>query len=322
MSSFWHARRVLLTGSGGFLGRTLKKQLEVRRAGTLLAPRSAELDLLCVDHVRAYLTSHEPHLIIHAAGLVGGIGANRERPGRFFYENAAMGMHLIEESRKAGVERFVCIGSVCGYPKTTPVPFREADMWDGYPEETNAPYGLAKKMLLVQLQAYRQEYGFDGIFVVPTNIYGPGDNFDPATSHAIPAMIRKFTEAAASDTAEVVLWGDGSATRDFLYVDDAAEGILQAAEQYDSSEPVNLGSGNEVSIREVAGLIARLTGFGGTVRWDAKLPNGQPRRSLDSSRAREAFGFAPRVDFVEGLRRTIAWFEANRAASGPDTRGV
>jgi GDP-L-fucose synthase len=309
MSSFWTTRRVLLTGSGGFLGRSLHERLQRLKPADLLAPRSAELNLLDADATRKFLDQARPEIVIHAAAIVGGIAANRASPGRFFFENAAMGIHLVEESRKAGVEKFVCIGTVCGYPKFAPVPFREADLWNGYPEETNAPYGLAKKMLLVQLQAYRQEYGFRGIFLVPTNLYGPGDNFDPVTSHAIPALIRKFAEGVARNEPEVVVWGDGSATRDFLYVDDAADAILEAAERYDDSEPVNLGSGREISIRDLAGLIASLTGFRGDVRWDSNFPNGQPRRALDSSRAQQSFGFAPRVDLMEGLRNTIAWFE-------------
>lgn len=314
MTSFWNDRRVLLTGSGGFLGRVLRQRLESTGCAALYAPRRSELDLLDPDRTRQYLEKMRPHVVLHAAGVVGGIGANRDHPGRFFYDNAAMGLHLIEESRKSGVEKFVCIGTVCGYPKTARVPFREDEMWDGYPEETNAAYGLAKKMLLVQLQAYRQEYGFDGIFLVPTNLYGPGDNFDPETSHAVPAMIRKFMDAVERGKSEVVLWGDGSPTRDLLYVDDAADGIVKATEGWNQPDPVNLGTGEEVSIRDIATRIVGLTGFRGKVAWDASRPNGQPRRSVDSSAAREAFGFIARTTLDEGLRRTVEWYREHRAS--------
>ena len=310
--SFWQGRRVLVTGGGGFLGQALVATLRARGAGRILAPRAAELDLRERDAVRSYLSAEEPDLVIHAAAVVGGIGANRAHPGRFFYENAVMGIQLIEEARRAGVGKLVCLGTICAYPKFTPVPFREDDLWNGYPEETNAPYGLAKKMLLVQLQAYRQEYGFDGIYLLPVNLYGPRDNFDLATSHVIPAMIRKFLEARASGASEVVLWGDGSPTREFLYVDDAAEGIAAAAEGYDGAEPVNLGSGEEIVVRDLARLVADATGYAGAIRWDASQPNGQPRRRLDVARAERLFGWRARTPLAEGLAATVGWFRKDR----------
>jgi GDP-L-fucose synthase len=306
--SFWSERRVLLTGGNGFLGRVLRARIEALRPAALFAPRAAELNLLDVDAVRRFLRDAKPDLVIHGAAVVGGIGANQDRPGTFFFENAAMGIHLIEESRLAGVHKFVCIGTVCAYPKFTPTPFREESLWNGYPEETNAPYGLAKKMLLVQLQAYRQQYGFDGIFLLPANLYGPGDNFDPRTSHVIPALIRKFDEATRAGRDEVELWGDGSPTREFLYVDDAADGILAAAERYESAEPMNLGTGDERSIADVARAIASRTGFTGAIRWDTTKPNGQPRRKLDTSRAEQTIGWRAQTPFEEGLRRTIEWW--------------
>ena len=312
--SFWSGRRVLVTGAGGFLGRSLVHALEARGPGALLAPRSARLDLRERDAVRAYLAHEKPDLIIHLAAVVGGIGANRKHPGLFFFENAIMGIQLIEEARRAGVGKFVCLGTICAYPKFTPVPFREDDLWNGYPEETNAPYGLAKKMLLVQLQAYREEYGFPGIYLLPVNLYGPGDHFDLENSHVIPAMIRKFQEARETGARETVLWGDGSPTREFLYVEDAAEGILAAAERYDGALPVNLGSGEEIAIRDLAALVARETGFGGVIRWDASKPNGQPRRKLDVTRAEKLFGWKAGTPLSEGLRRTIGWYLGNRGA--------
>ena len=250
--------------------------------------------------------------MIHAAAAVGGIGANRLHPGRFFYDNAIMGLHLIEAARRQGVEKFVCLGTVCAYPGDTPVPFREDDLWNGYPEATNAPYGLAKKMLLVQLQAYRQEYGFAGIYLIPVNLYGPGDNFDPESSHVIPAMIRRFAEAKEKGLPEVVLWGDGSPTREFLHVTDAAEAVVLAAERYDAPEPVNVGTGSEIAIRDLAQRVARATGYSGRIAWDPTRPNGQMRRRLDTTRAREAFGFTARIGFDEGLAETVAWWQAER----------
>ncbi len=314
--SFWRSRRVLLTGGGGFLGGFLRARLEREHPQALFAPRRRELDLLDVPAVRAFLTEHRPNLVIHAAGVVGGIGANRLRSGQFFYENAAMGIHLIEEARRAGVEKLVCLGTVCAYPKFAPVPFREDDLWMGYPEETNAPYGIAKKALLVQLQAYRQEYGFNGIFLLPVNLYGPRDNFDLESSHVIPAMIRKFTEARDSGAREVTLWGDGTPTREFLYAEDAAEGITLAAETYDRSEPVNLGRGEEISIRDLAAMISARTGFTGSIEWDTTRPNGQLRRMLDVGRAAESFGFRAATTLADGLGRTIDWYESVRRERG------
>jgi GDP-L-fucose synthase len=313
-AAFWQARRVLLTGGGGFLGSFLKEAFAGRPPAQLLTPRASELDLRDAAAVRRYLQAQRPDLIIHAAAVVGGIGANRLHPGRFFYENAVMGIHLIEEARLAGVAKFVCLGTICAYPKFTPAPFREDDLWNGYPEETNAPYGIAKKALLVQLQAYRDEYGFNGIFLLPVNLYGPRDNFDLETSHVIPAMIRKFVHAREQGEPEVTLWGDGSPTREFLYAADAAEGILAAAARYDGGEPVNLGSGEEISIRDLAALIAKKTRFGGRIVWDASRPNGQPRRQLDVTRAEREFGFRAGTPLDRGLDRTIEWFERNRSS--------
>src|SRR3954452_4473956 len=274
MTTFWNDRRILLTGGGGFLGGFIAAELRQRNPAALFTPRATELDLRDASAVRAYLAANHPNMVIHAAAVVGGIGANRLHPGRFFYDNAVMGLHLIEESRLAGVEKFVCLGTICAYPKHTPIPFREEELWNGYPEETNAPYGLAKKMLLVQLQAYRQEYGFNGIFLLPVNLYGPRDNFDLETSHVIPAMIRKFIEARERGERQVVLWGDGSATREFLYVDDPATGIVLAAELYDGADPVNLGVGREITIRELVELIARVTKFQGEIHWDSTKTDG------------------------------------------------
>ena len=310
MTDFWREQRVLLTGGGGFLGSFLREKLEARGAGHVLAPRARELDLREPGAVRAYLQEHRPTLVIHAASVVGGIGANQRAPGRFFYDNIVMGVHLIEEARLANVAKFVCLGTICSYPKFAAIPFREDDLWNGYPEETNAPYGIAKKALLVQLQAYRDQYGFNGVFVMPVNLYGPRDNFDLETSHVIPAMIRKFVEAKDRGDDRVVLWGDGSPTREFLYVEDAAEGVLLAAEKYESREPVNLGTGSEISIRDLAEKIRHYTGFAGTIEWDTTRPNGQPRRRLDTTRAKEEFGFVARTSFDDGLRNAVEWFLA------------
>jgi len=309
----WRDCRVLLTGGHGFLGGAIRAELERRGANAVLVPSRAELDLLDPDAITRFFAANRPQVVIHAAAVVGGIGANRTSPGRFFYENALMGVQLIEAARVAGVEKFVCIGTVCAYPKFTPVPFSEDELWNGYPEETNAPYGLAKKMLLVQLQAYRAEYGFRGIFLLPANLYGPNDNFDPRTSHVIPAMIRKFVEAREQDAPRVELWGDGSPTREFLYVDDAAEGIVAAAERYDDAAPVNLGTGEAVSIGTLAALLAKTIGFAGEIRWDATQPNGQPRRQLDTGRAAAAFGFRAKTRFADGIERTVAWYLSERA---------
>jgi GDP-L-fucose synthase len=304
---------VLVTGGSGFLGRALVRTLGEKGAGSVAAPRSSDVDLRERAAIRRCLEETKPDLVIHAAAVVGGIGANRSHPGRFFFENAVMGIELIEESRRAGVAKLVCLGTVCAYPKFAPVPFREEDLWNGYPEETNAPYGVAKKALLVQLQAYRAEYGFRGVYLLPVNLYGPGDNFDLETGHVIPAMIRRFSEAARDGAREVVLWGDGSPTREFLYVDDAAAGILAAAETYDGADPVNLGSGEEIPIRDLAALVARETGYAGAIRWDTSKPNGQPRRKLDVSRAERLFGWRATTPLAEGLPRTIAWYRERGA---------
>ncbi|MBK8024807.1 MAG: GDP-L-fucose synthase [Chloroflexi bacterium] len=312
MTSFWENRQVVVTGGAGFLGRRVVAALEDCGARQVFVPRSANYDLRQYDAVMRLLDDAQPDIIIHMAAIVGGIGANRERPAEFFYDNLMMGTQLFHEAWRAGVQKFVTVGTVCAYPKFTPVPFREADLWMGYPEETNAPYGLAKKMLLVQGQAYRQQYGFNNIYLLPTNLYGPGDNFNPASSHVIPALIRKFVEAADAGASTVTAWGTGSATREFLYVDDCAQGIVSAAEQYDSPEPVNLGSGFEISIRDLTTLIAEMTGFTGEIIWDTSKPDGQPRRALDVSRAREAFGFTAPTPFQEGLKRTIDWYNEVR----------
>jgi GDP-L-fucose synthase len=289
---------------------------KLRRGGcpaeSIVVPRKAEFDLVHEADVLRLYDAHRPQVVIHLAALVGGIGANRAQPGSFYYENLVMGALLMEHGRRTGVEKFVAIGTICAYPKFTPVPFREEDLWSGYPEETNAPYGLAKKMLLVQSQAYRTQYGFNSIFLLPVNLYGPRDSFDPSNSHVIPALIRKFVDAVERGDVEVEVWGTGRATREFLYVDDAAEGIVAATERYDGPEPVNLGAGFELSIRDLAELIARLTGFRGTLRWNASLPDGQPRRCLDTRRAAEYFGFRASTPFEEGLRRTIDWYRSHR----------
>jgi GDP-L-fucose synthase len=315
VSTSWPDRRILVTGGGGFLGKVVVRRLEAAGVRQIFVPRSAEYDLRNPDGVRAALDAGSPDVVIHLAAVVGGIGANRENPGRFFYENAAMGVELMEQSRRAGVEKFVQIGTVCSYPKFTPVPFREDDIWNGYPEETNAPYGLAKKMLLVQGQAYRQQYGFDVIHLIPVNLYGPGDNFNPASSHVIPALIKKCVDARERGDDHIEVWGTGSASREFLYVDDAAEAIVLATERYDDADPVNLGTGREITIRDLVGLIVQLTGFEGEVRWDATKPDGQPRRALDTSRARERFGFVAKTSFEDGLRATVRWYEGTRAES-------
>lgn len=311
-SRFWRDTRVLVTGGTGFLGAFVTAQLRQRGAAHVVAPRSREFDLRERDDIRRLLDQHRPDVVIHLAAKVGGIGANLAHPAEFFYDNLMMGTQLMHESWRSGVRKFVAVGTVCAYPKHTPVPFREEDLWQGYPEETNAPYGLAKKMLLVQSQAYRDQYGFNSIFLLPVNLYGPGDNFDPASSHVIPALIKKCLDARACGHDHIDVWGDGSATREFLYVQDAARGIVLAAERYNSSDPVNLGSSFEISIKELVQTIARLTGFAGEIRWDTSKPNGQPRRKLDTSRAEARFGFRSAVTFPEGLRATIAWYESLR----------
>jgi GDP-L-fucose synthase len=312
--TFWSDRRVMVTGGGGFLGTSVVRRLEDAGARDIFVPRSAVYDLRARDGVGAALDKGGFDVVIHLAAVVGGIGANQANPGRFFYENAAMGLELMEQSRQRGVAKFVQIGTVCSYPKFTPVPFREDDLWNGYPEETNAPYGLAKKMLLVQGQAYRQQYGFNVIHLIPVNLYGPGDNFDPASSHVIPALIKKCIDARDRGDDHIEVWGTGSASREFLYVDDAAEGIVLAAERYDGAEPVNLGVGREITIRDLVELIVDLTGFKGEIRWDTSKPDGQPRRALDTTRARERFGFSAQTSFDAGLRRTVAWYEEARTS--------
>ena len=308
-------KRVMVTGGGGFLGKAVVGRLKAAGVAKddLFVPRSKDYDLRTAEGVGDALADGEPNVVIHLAAVAGGIGANRENPGRFFYENAAMGIELMEQARQAGVEKFVQIGTVCSYPKFTPVPFKEDDLWNGYPEETNAPYGLAKKMLLVQGQAYRQQYGFDVIHLIPVNLYGPGDNFNPASSHVIPALIKKCVDAREAGEDHIDVWGTGAASREFLYVEDAAEGIVLATERYDGPEPVNLGVGREITIRDLVELIVDQTGFEGEVRWDASKPDGQPRRALDTSRARDWFGFEARTSFEDGLRATIAWYEGSRA---------
>lgn len=307
-------KKILVTGGGGFLGSFLVRQLRNLGIEHLVLPRRQECDLRNRDAITSLLQQHHPQVVFHLAAVVGGIGANREHPGRFFYDNAIMGLQLIEGARLFGVEKFVAAGTICAYPKHTPIPFREEDLWNGYPEETNAPYGLAKKMLLVQLQAYRQEYGFNGIYLLPVNLYGPGDNFDPDTSHVIPALIRKCVEAKEAGARQIVCWGDGSPTREFLYVEDAAEGLRKAAELYEDPAPVNLGSGQEISIRDLVELVARETGFAGDLVWDTSKPNGQPRRCLDTRRAREGFDFRASTSLEQGLRKTVVWFLAHRQA--------
>jgi GDP-L-fucose synthase len=307
-------KRVVVTGGSGFLGSFVLEALQ-RRGVEPFIPRSKDFNLVEMADVRRLYKEARPQVVIHLAAQVGGIGANQDNPGRFFYENLMMGVQLIEEGRKAGLEKLVAIGTVCAYPKFTPVPFREDDLWNGYPEETNAPYGLAKKMLLVQSQSYRQQYGFNSIFLLPVNLYGPRDNFDPKVSHVIPALIKKVVDAQEKGENEIVCWGDGSPTREFLHARDAAEGIVLATERYDGSDPVNLGSSEEHSIKDLAGLICDACHFKGSIRWDTTRPNGQPRRKLDTSRAERLFGFKARVSFAEGLRETVAWYRAQRAAS-------
>lgn len=309
---FWRDKRVTVTGGAGFLGSYVVERLRNLGAAKLSIPRSKEYDLRRPEAVRSMLKDSAPNIVIHLAARVGGIGANRAHPAEFFYDNLMMGIQLFHECWRAGVEKFVVVGTVCAYPKFTPVPFREEHLWNGYPEETNAPYGLAKKMLLVQSQAYRQQYGFNSIYLLQANLYGPRDNFSLESSHVIPALIRKCVDAKERGDDHIVAWGTGKATREFLYVEDAAEGILMATERYSDSAPVNLGSGMEISIKELTDLIARLTGFEGGVIWDASKPDGQPRRCLDSSKAERLFGFRARTTLEEGLKRTIDWYRKKR----------
>lgn len=311
-TNFWKNKRVCVTGGAGFLGAYILKKLEERGAGDIFVPRIEEYDLVNLGDILRMLDDAKPDLIIHLAALAGGIGANRARPADFFYLNLMMGVQLMHQAWAHGVKKFVAIGTICAYPKFTPLPFKEENLWDGYPEETNAPYGLAKKMLLVQAQAYREQYDYNAIYLLPVNLYGPGDNFDLKTSHVIPALIRKYIEAQERGDEQVELWGDGSPTREFLYVEDAAEGILLSAERYNGNEPVNLGSGVEISIKDLAHMIALLTGFDGEIVWDTSKPNGQPRRALDIRRAEAYFGFRAQMPFEEGVRRTIEWYKENR----------
>jgi GDP-L-fucose synthase len=307
-TDFWRDKRVVVTGGGGFLGSYVLEFLKERGCPNPSVPRSRDYDLRREADIVRLLEESRPDVILHLAAVVGGIGANRENPGRFLYENLMMGVQLIEQSRRFDVRKFVTVGTVCSYPKFTPVPFREEDLWSGYPEETNAPYGLAKKMLLVQGQAYRQQYGLNSIYLLPVNLYGPRDNFDPASSHVIPALIKKCVDAVEVGDDTITVWGTGKATREFVYAGDAAEGIVLAAERYDGDEPVNIGAGAEISIRDLVEMIARLTGFEGKIIWDASRPDGQPRRRLDTTRAERYFEFRARTGFEVGLRQTIEWY--------------
>jgi len=325
--SFWRNKRVTVTGGAGFLGSHIVEKLRKRGCESIFVPLIEEYNLIDIEAIKRLYQDAKPDIVIHLAAVVGGIGANRANPGKFFYDNIMMGVQMMEQGRQFGIEKFVALGTICCYPKFTPVPFKEEDLWNGYPEETNAPYGLAKKMLLVQSQAYRQQYGFNSIFLMPVNIYGPGDNFDPKSSHVIPALIKKFIDAQPQPCScsqpypepqpepqpepSITVWGTGKPTREFLYVEDAAEGILLAAEKYNKSDPVNLGAGFEISIKDLVELIARLTDFKGKIIWDTSKPDGQPRRYLDTSKAEKEFGFRTKTDFEEGLKKTIDWYRKN-----------
>jgi len=312
--SFWANKRVTVSGGAGFVGSFVAEKLTERGCTQIFVPRSKDYNLVDNEAVKRLYRDSKPDIVIHLAAVVGGIGANRENPGKFFYDNLMMSVQMMERGRLFGLEKFVAIGTVCAYPKFTPVPFKEEDLWNGYPEETNAPYGLAKKMSLVQSQAYRQQYGFNSIYLLPVNLYGPRDNFDPKSSHVIPALIKKCVDAVENRDEEIVVWGTGKAAREFLYVGDAAEGILLAAEKYNKSDPVNLGSGVEISIKDLVNLIAGLTGFKGKIVWDTSKPDGQPRRCLDTSKAEKEFGFKAKTNFEEGLKKTIEWYVENREA--------
>jgi GDP-L-fucose synthase len=316
VTSLLSDKRVVVTGGAGFLGHYVTEGLRARGCQNILVPTVDEYDLVLPAAVERMYEDMQPDIVIHLAAVVGGIGANREHPGEFFYKNLMMGVQLIEQGRQRGIEKFVAIGTVCAYPKFTPVPFKEEDLWCGYPEETNAPYGLAKKMLLVQSQAYREQYGFNSVYLLPVNLYGPGDNFDPGSSHVIPALIKKCVDAVDRGEDHIKCWGSGNASREFVYVADAADAILMATESYDGADPVNIGSGFEIEIKRLAQMIADLTGFAGEIRWDTSKPDGQPRRCLDVSRAKAYFGFEARTPFEEGLRATIAWYRSQKAQRG------
>jgi GDP-L-fucose synthase len=311
MNDFFKDKRVVVTGGAGFLGKYIALGLKKRGCKNVLVPLIEEYDLVQLSDIKKIYDLMKPDIVIHLAAVVGGIGANREHPGKFFYDNLMMGVQLIEQGRLRGIEKFVAIGTVCAYPKFTPVPFREADLWNGYPEETNAPYGLAKKMLLVQSQAYRTEYGFNSIFLLPVNLYGPGDNFNPESSHVIPALIKKCVDAVKAGDDYIECWGTGKVSREFIYAADAAEGILLATEFYNGSEPVNIGTGFEITIKDLTEKIVKLTGFKGKIRWDSSKPDGQPRRCLDTSKAKNLFGFEAKTDFDTGLKKTIEWYKQN-----------
>lgn len=310
---FWSNQHVIVTGGAGFLGQNVVRELATCGAKEIFIVDKDRYDLRQEAEVIRMYAENPATMVIHLAATVGGIGINREHPGSFFYDNLMMGVLVMEHARRVGVEKFVSIGTICAYPKFSPIPFKEDNLWDGYPEETNAPYGLAKKMLLVQGQAYRQEYGFNSIYLLPVNLYGPGDNFNPKSSHVIPALIKKCIDAQEAGQDHIVAWGDGSPTREFLYVEDAARGIVMAAEEYNDPDPVNLGSSHEISIKDLVELIVKLTGFTGDIRWDTTQPNGQPRRKLDVTRAKERFGFAAQIDFHAGLKRTIEWYRQHRS---------
>ncbi len=312
MSSFFKDKKIVVTGGAGFLGSYICRKLTERGCKNILVPKIEDYDLVKLPDIKKMYDDMKPDIVIHLAAVVGGIGANREHPGKFFYENLMMGVQLIEEGRLRNLEKFIAIGTICAYPKFTPVPFKEDDLWNGYPEETNAPYGLAKKMMLVQSQGYRQEYGFNSIFLLPVNLYGPGDNFNPNSSHVIPALIKKCVDAINNGDNYIECWGTGSASREFIYADDAAEGILLATEKYNGAEPVNIGAGFEITIKDLVEKIAKLTGFRGEIRWDATKPDGQPRRCLDTSKAKTLFGFEAKTSFDEGLKATIEWYKKNK----------
>jgi GDP-L-fucose synthase len=312
--NFWENKRVLVTGGAGFLGSFVVEKLQDRGCKDIFVPRSKDYDLVEMEAVKRLYKDAKPDIVIHLAAKVGGIGANRENPGKFFYDNLMMGVQMMEIGRQVGIEKFVAIGTICAYPKFTPVPFKEEDLWNGYPEETNAPYGLAKKMLLVQAQAYRQQYNFNAITLFPVNLYGPRDNFDPESSHVIPALIKKCVDAISQPLPQPVItvWGTGKPTREFLYVEDCAEAIVLATEKYNKSDPVNIGAGFEISIKDLVELIVKLTGFKGKIIWDTSKPDGQPRRMLDTSKAWKEFGFKAKTSFEEGLKKTIEWYRATQ----------